>query len=67
MPLCSKKIDIIVGEPIEFDMLSLNQEASMMLPRESSFERKGWSTITPDRLDEVAQRWLYEKISDMFL
>nr|CAB3486088.1 unnamed protein product [Digitaria exilis] len=29
VPLCSKKIDIIVGEPIEFDMARLKQAASM--------------------------------------
>ncbi|XP_066349020.1 N-acylphosphatidylethanolamine synthase-like isoform X3 [Miscanthus floridulus] len=63
VPLCSKKIDIIVGEPIEFDMPSLKQEASMV-PHDSSSERKGWPTITPDGLDEAAQRWLYQKMSD---
>ncbi|KAG0527989.1 hypothetical protein BDA96_06G280700 [Sorghum bicolor] len=63
VPLCSKKIDIIVGEPIEFDMPSLKQEASMV-PHDSSSEQKGWPPITPDGLDEVAQRWLYQKMSD---
>ncbi|XP_066342985.1 N-acylphosphatidylethanolamine synthase-like [Miscanthus floridulus] len=63
VPLCSKKIDVIVGEPIEFDMPSLKQEASMV-PHDSSSERKGWPTITPDGLDEAAQRWLYQKMSD---
>jgi len=63
VPLCCKKIDVIVGEPIEFDMPSLKQEASMV-PHDSSSERKGWPTITPDGLDEAAQRWLYQKMSD---
>ncbi|KAF8660348.1 hypothetical protein HU200_057928 [Digitaria exilis] len=63
VPLCSKKIDIIVGEPIEFDMARLKQAASMV-PHDSSCERKGWPTITPDGLDESAQRWLYQKMSD---
>lgn len=63
VPLCGKKIDIIVGEPIEFDMASLKQAASMV-PHDSSSERKGWPTITPDGLDEAAQRWLYQKMSD---
>jgi monolysocardiolipin acyltransferase len=63
VPLCSKKIDIIVGEPIEFDLPSLKQEASTV-PHDSSSERKGWPAITPDGLDEAAQRWLYQKMSD---
>lgn len=63
VPLCSKKIDIIVGEPIEFDMARLKQEASMA-PHDSASESKGWPTITPDGLDESAQRWLYQKMSD---
>jgi monolysocardiolipin acyltransferase len=63
VPLCGKKIDIIVGEPIEFDMASLKQEASMV-PHDSPSESKGWPTITPDGLDEAAQRWLYQKMSD---
>ena len=63
VPLCGKKIDIIVGEPIEFDMASLKQAASMV-PHDSSSERKGWPTIRPDGLGEAAQRWLYQKMSD---
>ncbi|XP_062227046.1 N-acylphosphatidylethanolamine synthase-like isoform X2 [Phragmites australis] len=63
VPLCNKEIEIIVGEPIEFDMASLKQEASMV-PRDSSSERKGSSTVTLDGLDEAAQRWLYQKMSD---
>ncbi|KAJ1273362.1 hypothetical protein BS78_06G274300 [Paspalum vaginatum] len=63
VPLCGKKIDIIVGEPIEFDMPGLKQEASKV-PHYSSSERKGWPAITPDGLDESAQRWLYQKMSD---
>ncbi|RLM66460.1 N-acylphosphatidylethanolamine synthase isoform X2 [Panicum miliaceum] len=63
VPLCGKKIDIIVGEPIEFDMASLKQEAAMV-PHDPSSVRKGWPTITPDGLDEAVQRWLYQKMSD---
>ncbi|RLM73962.1 N-acylphosphatidylethanolamine synthase isoform X2 [Panicum miliaceum] len=63
VPLCGKKIDIIVGEPIEFDMASLKQEAAMV-PHDPSSVRKGWPTITPGGLDEAAQRWLYQKMSD---
>ncbi|CAN6250561.1 unnamed protein product [Urochloa humidicola] len=63
VPLWGKKIDIIIGDPIEFDMASLKQEASAV-PHDSSSERKGWPVITPDGLDEAAQRWLYQKMSD---
>ncbi|XP_062185448.1 N-acylphosphatidylethanolamine synthase-like isoform X2 [Phragmites australis] len=63
VPLWNNEIGIIVGEPIEFDMASLKQAASMA-PCDSSSERKGWPTITPDGLDEAAQRWLYQKMSD---
>ncbi|TVU16481.1 hypothetical protein EJB05_40049, partial [Eragrostis curvula] len=63
VPLCNKEIGIIVGEPIEFDLAGLKQEATMV-PHDSSSERKGWPTITPDGLDEAAQRWLYQKMSD---
>ncbi|CAN6236586.1 unnamed protein product [Urochloa humidicola] len=63
MPLWGKKIDIIIGEPVQFDMASLKQEASMV-SNDSPAERKGWPTITPDGLDEAAQIWLYQKMSD---
>ncbi|XP_051219502.1 N-acylphosphatidylethanolamine synthase-like [Lolium perenne] len=63
LPLCGKEIQIIVGEPVEFDLPSLKQEAAT-IPQDTSFERKGWPTITPEGLDEAAQRWLYQKMSD---
>ncbi|KAL6651850.1 hypothetical protein ACP70R_010775 [Stipagrostis hirtigluma subsp. patula] len=62
-PLCNKEVHIIVGDPVEFDMPSLKQEAAMV-PHDSSSESKGWPTITQDGLDEAAQRWLYQKMSD---
>ncbi|SPT20221.1 unnamed protein product [Triticum aestivum] len=63
LPLCGKEIQIIVGEPVDFDLPGLKQVAAM-IPQDTSFERKGWPTITPEGLDEAAQRWLYQKISD---
>jgi monolysocardiolipin acyltransferase len=63
VPLWNKEIHIIVGEPVEFDLPSLKQ-AARTVPQDSSFERKGWPSIMPDGLDEAAQRWLYQKISD---
>jgi monolysocardiolipin acyltransferase len=50
VPLCNTEIDMIVGEPIEFDLVGLKQEASM-IPHDSSSERKGCPTITQDVLD----------------
>ncbi|KAF7011416.1 hypothetical protein CFC21_025729 [Triticum aestivum] len=63
LPLCGKEIQIIVGEPVDFDLPGLKQVAAM-IPQDTSFERKGWPTITPEGLDEAAQRWLYQKMSD---
>ncbi|KAE8776643.1 N-acylphosphatidylethanolamine synthase [Hordeum vulgare] len=63
LPLCGKEIQIIVGEPVDFDLPGLKQVAATM-PQDTSFERKGWPTITPEGLDEAAQRWLYQKMSD---
>uniref|UniRef100_M8B5M9 Tafazzin family protein n=1 Tax=Aegilops tauschii TaxID=37682 RepID=M8B5M9_AEGTA len=63
LPLCGKEIKIIVGEPVDFDLPGLKQVAAM-IPQDTSFERKGWPTITPEGLDEAAQRWLYQKMSD---
>ena len=63
LPLCGKEIQMIVGEPVEFDLPSLKQEAAT-IPKDEAFERKGWPTIAPEGLDETAQRWLYQKMSD---
>ncbi|XP_037487406.1 N-acylphosphatidylethanolamine synthase-like [Triticum dicoccoides] len=63
LPLCGKEIQIIVGEPVDFDLPGLKQVAAM-IPQDTSFKRKGWPTITPEGLDEAAQRWLYQKMSD---
>ncbi|KAM3370582.1 hypothetical protein ACQJBY_018113 [Aegilops geniculata] len=63
LPLCGKEIQIIVGEPVDFDLPGLKQVAAM-IPQDTSFERKGWPTIMPEGLDEAAQRWLYQKMSD---
>lgn len=63
LPLCGKEIQIIVGEPVDFDLPGLKQVAAT-IPQDTSFETKGWPTITPEGLDETAQRWLYQKMSD---
>ncbi|KAK1288288.1 N-acylphosphatidylethanolamine synthase [Acorus calamus] len=63
LPLCGKKIQIVIGEPIEFDLQKLAQTAKTM-GRNSSCQSKGWPTIPGHGLDEAAQRWLYTHISE---
>lgn len=64
VPLCCKKIEIIVGEPIQFDLPSMKQMAISM-SRNWSSPLLGWpATGEPTRLDEAAQRFLYGHISD---
>lgn len=62
LPLCNKDINIVIGEPMEFDLSSLRQKA-IAESRGSSFQRLGWPDASPG-LDEAAQRWLYTTISD---
>ncbi|PON36669.1 Tafazzin [Parasponia andersonii] len=62
LPLCNKKISIIVGEPIEFDLPKMRQMA-ISLSRNMSLPSLGWPS-TPDGLDEATQRCLYSAISE---
>lgn len=62
LPLCNKRIDIIIGDPIEFDLPKMRQMA-ISQSRNESFHSIGWPS-TSDGLDEAAQRCLYSKISD---
>ncbi|XP_062113689.1 N-acylphosphatidylethanolamine synthase-like isoform X1 [Humulus lupulus] len=61
-PLCNKKISIIVGEPIDFDLPNMRKIAISM-SRNFSHPLLGWPN-TPDGLDEPAQRSLYSAISE---
>ncbi|KAK1263283.1 N-acylphosphatidylethanolamine synthase [Acorus gramineus] len=63
LPVCGKKIQIVIGEPIEFDLQKLAQTAKTM-GRNSLCQSKGWPTIPSHGLDEAAQRWLYTHISE---
>ncbi|XP_011650237.1 N-acylphosphatidylethanolamine synthase isoform X1 [Cucumis sativus] len=64
VPLCCKKIEIIVGEPIQFDIPSMKQMAISM-SRNWASPLLGWpATGEQTRLDEPAQRFLYGHISD---
>lgn len=62
LPLCNKKIDIIIGDPIEFDIPAMSQRA-IAQSRNESFPTIGWPR-TSDGLDEAAQRCLYTTISE---
>ncbi|KAH1206022.1 N-acylphosphatidylethanolamine synthase [Glycine max] len=62
VPLWNKKIDIIIGDPIEFDLPAMRQKA-ISQSRNESFPTIGWPS-TPDGLDELAQRCLYTAISE---
>ncbi|XP_028795242.1 N-acylphosphatidylethanolamine synthase isoform X1 [Neltuma alba] len=63
LPLCNKRIDIIVGEPIEFDLQKMRRMAISRTQNES-FHLNGWPCTSPDGLDETAQRYLYATISE---
>lgn len=63
IPLCNKNINIIVGEPIEFDLPKLRQIA-ISQSRNFSHPTFGWQSTCPNGLDEAAQRCLYTTISE---
>ncbi|MED6136314.1 hypothetical protein PIB30_054901 [Stylosanthes scabra] len=62
VPLCNKKIDIIIGDPIEFDLPAMRQMA-ISESHNAKFPTSGWLS-TPDGLDEAAQKCLYSAISE---
>ncbi|KAJ8759681.1 hypothetical protein K2173_009773 [Erythroxylum novogranatense] len=62
VPLCNKKINIVVGEPINFDLPNMRQVAITM-SRNLSLPKTGWMT-TRCGLDEAAQMCLYTSLSE---
>lgn len=64
-PLCNKNINIIVGEPIEFNLPKMRQTAISM-SRNLSLSTAGWHSASPNGngMDEGAQRHLYATISE---
>lgn len=62
VPLFNKKIRIVVGEPIEFDLPKMTQTA-ISVSRNFSLPLLGWPS-TSGGLDEAAQRCLYSTISE---
>lgn len=63
LPLCNRDINIVIGEPIEFDLPKLKQ---MALSRSMDLSHSGarWPILKPCGLDEAAQGWLYTSISE---
>ncbi|KAL5820938.1 hypothetical protein ACOSQ3_022820 [Xanthoceras sorbifolium] len=62
-PLCNKSINIVVGEPIEFDLPKMRAKAISM-SCDPSLPSRGWPRTSPCGLDEAAQKWLYSSISE---
>ncbi|KAK3219130.1 hypothetical protein Dsin_013100 [Dipteronia sinensis] len=62
-PLCYKSINIVVGEPIEFDLPKMREKAISM-SRDPSVPSRGWPATSPCGLDEAAQKCLYSSISE---
>ncbi|KAG9131102.1 hypothetical protein Leryth_023686 [Lithospermum erythrorhizon] len=63
IPLFNKEIQIVVGEPMEFDMPKLSNIA-LSMSRDISVSDAQWPTIQQHGLDEAAQRYLFSMISD---
>ncbi|CAN1729744.1 N-acylphosphatidylethanolamine synthase [Linum perenne] len=63
IPLTNKNINIIVGEPIEFDIPKLCSEAAST-SHSLSFPTFGWPKLSRYGLDEAAQKCLYMNISE---
>lgn len=68
-PLCNKKIKIMIGQPLEFDIPKM-RELAISKSRGDVFSStttsRGWPVISSYGLDldEAAQRYLYSSISD---
>ncbi|TYH83385.1 hypothetical protein ES332_D02G129400v1 [Gossypium tomentosum] len=67
-PLCNKKIKIMIGQPLEFDIPKMRQVAISKSRGDhlfSSTTSRGWPVISSHGLDldEAAQRCLYSTIS----
>ncbi|KAL3527356.1 hypothetical protein ACH5RR_012012 [Cinchona calisaya] len=63
VPLCNKNVNIIIGEPIEFNLPELMQMA-LSRSQDSNHSGARWPLIKPCGLDGAAQRWLYTSISE---
>ncbi|XP_012472729.1 N-acylphosphatidylethanolamine synthase isoform X1 [Gossypium raimondii] len=68
-PLCNKKIKIMIGQPLEFDIPKLTELAISKSSGDvfsSTTTSRGWPVISffGLDLDEAAQRYLYSSISE---
>ncbi|KAK4790098.1 hypothetical protein SAY86_017402 [Trapa natans] len=62
-PLWNKRINVVVGEPIEFNLPEMRKTAISTSRDVASAPTIGWPSISPHGLDEAAQRCLYVAIS----
>ncbi|KAK4839716.1 hypothetical protein QYF36_024309 [Acer negundo] len=62
-PLFNKSINIVVGEPIEFDLPKMREKA-ISVSRDHSLPSRGWPVTSPCGLDEAAQKCLYSSVSE---
>ncbi|PKI50448.1 hypothetical protein CRG98_029198 [Punica granatum] len=62
VPLWNKRINIVVGEPIEFNLTEMREKAISTSHDLASAPTMGWPTSTHG-LDEAAQKCLYNAIS----
>ncbi|KAI4325392.1 hypothetical protein MLD38_030797 [Melastoma candidum] len=61
VPLWNKRINIVVGEPIEFNLPQMRQIAAAAASHDKTLPITGWPSL--HGLDEGAQRCLYRDIS----
>ncbi|XP_052194957.1 N-acylphosphatidylethanolamine synthase [Diospyros lotus] len=61
-PLFNKKIKIIIGDPVEFDLPKL-REMAIYKSKDSSSSTSGWPSASCHGLNEAAQKCLFSSIS----
>ncbi|TXG69494.1 hypothetical protein EZV62_004429 [Acer yangbiense] len=62
-PLCYKSVNMVVGEPIEFNLPKMREKAISM-SRDPSLPSRGWPVTSPCGLNEAAQICLYSSVSE---
>lgn len=62
-PLWNKRINMVVGEPIEFNLPEMRKMAISASHELASAATIGWPSSSPHGLDKAAQRCLYVAIS----
>lgn len=64
LPLCSKNISIVVGEPMQFDISSLRQTAEEKTGEPSNFPEMIAGVTKEHQREERILQWLYSHLSD---